>query len=96
MARLLPSQNASLRWDLEPSYDELADQWWGTGAKLLGASGRPAPEIVGQAVYEAVTSGTLRVRWPVGEDAALILATRARLGDDEFESAMRSTLGLTW
>lgn len=93
---IAPGMKASPRWGLEPPYDELAEQWFGTDAKLLGTDGRPAPEIVGQAVYEAVTSETPRVRWPVGEDAALILATRARLGDDEFENAMRSTLGLTW
>lgn len=93
---IAPGMKASPRWGLEPPYDELGEQWWGTDAKLLGFDGRPAPEIVGQAVYEAVTSETPRLRWPVGADAALILATRAQLGDDEFEQTMRSTLGLTW
>ena len=38
----------------------------------------------------------IALRWPVGADAELILATRAALDDAAFEAAMRETLGLTW
>lgn len=93
---IAPGMKSSPRWGLEPPYDELAEQWFGTSAKLLGTDGRPAPEIVAHAIHEAATSAHPRLRWPVGKDAELILATRAQLDDDEFENAMRSTLGLSW
>jgi NAD(P)-dependent dehydrogenase (short-subunit alcohol dehydrogenase family) len=80
----------------EPPYDELARQWFGTDAKLLGEGGRPGPELVGETIWQAITSKTPRLRWPVGSDAELILATRAQLDDEAFEATMRSTLGLTW
>ena len=77
-------------------YDELRRQYSGTDAKVLGGAGRPGPEIVASAIAEAIETDQPKLRWPVGTDAEMILATRAQLDDESFESAMRSTLDLTW
>jgi NAD(P)-dependent dehydrogenase (short-subunit alcohol dehydrogenase family) len=84
------------RWGIEPPYDELAEQWFGTDDKLLGDDGRPGPEVVGEAIWQAITTDQPKLRWPVGADAELVLATRRQLEDEPFEHAMRTTLGLTW
>ncbi len=93
---IAPGMKQSPRWGLEAPYDELADQWWGADSKLLGEDGRPGPEIVGEAIWDAITTDSPRLRWPVGADAEMILAARAQLDDESFEAAMRSTLGMDW
>jgi NAD(P)-dependent dehydrogenase (short-subunit alcohol dehydrogenase family) len=93
---IAPGMKESPKWGMEAPYDELGAQWWGTDSKLLGAGGRPAPEVVGEAIWQAITTDTPKLRWPVGADAELVLATRAQLDDESFEGAMRDTLGLTW
>ena len=93
---IAPGMKETVRHGITAPYDELSEQWWGADAKLLGEGGRPGPEIVGEAIWSAITTDTPRLRWPVGEDAQLILATRQQLDDESFEAAMRSTLGLDW
>lgn len=93
---IAPGMKASPRWGMEPPYDELGEQWWGADSKLLGAGGRPSPEVVGEAIWRAITADEAPLRHPVGLDAELIMATRAELDDAAFEAAMRATLGLTW
>ena len=93
---IAPGMKERQRWGIEPPYDELDRQWSGTDAALLGDEGRPGPEVVGAAIWEAITTDAPQLRWPVGADAEMVLATRAQLGDAEFEAAMRATLGLTW
>ena len=79
-----------------PAYDDLWAQWTGTDAKLNGPDGRPGPEIVATAIGDAIEDPTTPLRVPVGADAEMILATRARLSDDRFEAALRSTLDFHW
>jgi NAD(P)-dependent dehydrogenase (short-subunit alcohol dehydrogenase family) len=93
---IAPGMKESPRWGLEPPYDELAEQWWGADSKLLGGEGRPPPEVVGEVIWESITTDHPRLRWRVGSDAELVLSTRVQLDDDAFESAMRSALGLNW
>ena len=93
---IAPGMKESPRWGIEAPYDELERQLTGADAALLGDTGRPGPEIVGEAIYTAVTTDQPRLRWPVGADADLVLSTRDQLDDAAFEAAMRSTLGLTW
>lgn len=93
---IAPGMKESPRWGVEPPYDELAEQWWGADTKLLGDEGRPPPELVGEAIWESITTDRPRLRWPVGSDAELVLAARADLDDEAFETAMRSTLDLRW
>jgi NAD(P)-dependent dehydrogenase (short-subunit alcohol dehydrogenase family) len=84
--------------DLEyPSaYQGLYDQWDGTDDKVTGESGRPGPEVVGQAILAAIEDPASPMRVRVGEDTEMVLGARAALDDATFESTMRSVLGLTW
>ncbi|HUR76674.1 MAG TPA: SDR family NAD(P)-dependent oxidoreductase [Acidimicrobiales bacterium] len=93
---IAPGMKSSPRWGLEAPYDELAAQWFGADTKLLGGGGRPAPEVVGETIWTAITTKEPRLRWPVGADAEMILAARRDLDDEQFEAAMRSTLGIDW
>jgi NAD(P)-dependent dehydrogenase (short-subunit alcohol dehydrogenase family) len=55
--------------------------------------GAPAdPRRVAEAIYEAATTDQPRLRWPVGDDATLILDTKAALPFEEFEATMRAAL----
>ncbi|MGI8759024.1 MAG: SDR family oxidoreductase [Acidimicrobiales bacterium] len=91
-----PGMSPAAEWGIVPPYDELAEQYLGGEGKLLGDAGRPGPEIVGEAIWDAINTDTPKLRWPVGQDAEFILATRAQLDDQQFEDAMRATLGITW
>ncbi len=77
------------------SYDELRRQWDGN-VSAVAPAGRTPAEIVGRAIAEAIEQPATPLRVVVGDDAAMVLAARRRLEDDEFEAAMREILGLTW
>ncbi len=93
---IAPGMKASPAWGMEPPYDELGRQLGGLDAKLLGEGGRPQPEIVGEAIWSAITADAQQLRVPVGRDAEMSLKSRSRLDDASFEQAMRTTLGITW
>ena len=93
---IAPGMKPGSEWGMEAPYDELGRQWWAAADTLVGAGGRPQPEIVGEAIWDAITTETPRLRVPVGADAELVLSTRAQLDDETFEQTMRATLGLTW
>ena len=78
------------------AYAELHAQWSGTDTALVGAQGRPGPETVALAVAGAIEDPTTPLRVEVGADAAMVLELRRNLRDPEFETTMRSALGLTW
>ena len=77
-------------------YAELRRQWEGTDDRLLGDAGRPAPEIVGEAIARAIEDPDTPLRVPVGADAEMILAARRDMDDAAFNDAMRAVLGITW
>ena len=77
-------------------YEELRRQWSGADETMVGPAGRPAPELVGEAIAAAIADPDAPLRIPVGADAEMVIATRKALGDAEFVGAMRSMLGLTW
>ncbi len=79
-----------------PIYAELHAQWNGTDTALTGPGGRPGPELVGNAVADALEDPTTPLRVEVGNDAAMVLELRRNLSDAEFEATMRKALGLTW
>jgi NAD(P)-dependent dehydrogenase (short-subunit alcohol dehydrogenase family) len=79
-----------------PPYDELERQWASARDVLVGGGEAPGPEVVAATIADAIESTERRLRWPVGDDAALVLATRASMDDEAFEDAMRNTLGITW
>lgn len=77
-------------------YEELRRQWSGADDTLVGPGGRPAPELVGEAIAAAVADTTTPLRIPVGADAEMVLAARRQLDDDAFHQSMRELLGLSW
>jgi NAD(P)-dependent dehydrogenase (short-subunit alcohol dehydrogenase family) len=79
-----------------PVYAELHAQWGSTAATLTGPGGRPGPELVGNAVADAIEDPATPLRVTVGPDAAMVLDLRRSLSDAEFEATMRKALGLTW
>jgi NAD(P)-dependent dehydrogenase (short-subunit alcohol dehydrogenase family) len=81
----------------EPPYDELDKEWEQAQGRLQGTPGnRPGPEVVAQTIADAVEGKEEKLRWPVGDDANLILQVRGSMSDEDFEATMRQTLGLTW
>jgi NADP-dependent 3-hydroxy acid dehydrogenase YdfG len=81
----------------EPPYDELDKVWEEAQGRLQGAEGtRPGPEFVAQAVADAVEGKEAKLRWPVGDDALLVLSVRNSMDDEQFEATMRETLKLDW
>jgi NAD(P)-dependent dehydrogenase (short-subunit alcohol dehydrogenase family) len=94
---IAPGMRNGVKYDDETSpYAELRRQWSGTDEKLVGAEGRPAPELVGEAIAAAIADPSTPLRVPVGADAEMVLAVRSQLDDAAFLAAMRQTLNLTW
>ena len=93
---IAPGMKPVVPLERNPAYEGLWQQWTNIDTKVTGPSGRPGPEIVGQAVVRALADELTPLRVPVGADAELILATRSQLGDQEFAELMWETLGLTW
>jgi NAD(P)-dependent dehydrogenase (short-subunit alcohol dehydrogenase family) len=79
-----------------PVYAELHHQWGATATTLTGPEGRPGPELVAEAVADAIDDPSTPLRVEVGKDAGMVLALRRSLSDAEFEATMREALGLTW
>jgi NAD(P)-dependent dehydrogenase (short-subunit alcohol dehydrogenase family) len=77
-------------------YADLHAQWGGSVSELVGPEGRPGPELVADAVANALEDPETPLRVEVGADAAMVLELRRTLSDVEFEATMREALGLTW
>jgi NAD(P)-dependent dehydrogenase (short-subunit alcohol dehydrogenase family) len=77
-------------------YADLHNQWGGSVSALVGPGGRPGPELVADAVADALEDPKTPLRVEVGADAAMVLQLRRSLSDVEFEATMREALGLTW
>lgn len=80
----------------DAAYRPLWEQWEGSDAKVTGGGGRTEPEVVACAIRAAIEDPSTPLRVPVGDDAHAVLGARAQLTDDQFEAAMRQTLGMTW
>ena len=93
---IAPGMKPSQRHHGADEYADLWQQWDGTDAKLNEGQGRPGPELVGNAIADAIDAESTPLRVPVGADAELIMATRKQLDDATFEATMRATLNLTW
>ncbi|TMB96193.1 MAG: SDR family NAD(P)-dependent oxidoreductase [Chloroflexi bacterium] len=88
----------------ESPYTDLVKQWQTVTERLQGAgaaasgqapAGAATPEDVAAVVIEAIETGD-KLRYLVGQDAQMIMTARRAMTDEQFESAMRSQLGLTW
>jgi len=89
-------RNARRHGEDGTDYEELRRQWSGADETMVGPGGRPGPELVGQAIADAIDDPATPLRVPVGADAEMVLATRKELDDARFTAAMRELLGLTW
>jgi NAD(P)-dependent dehydrogenase (short-subunit alcohol dehydrogenase family) len=76
-------------------YRELVAQWETVQERLNPGGRRARPEEVAQAIFEAIETGG-KLRYPVGNDAQMVLTARKAMTDEQFEQAMRQQLGLTW
>lgn len=91
------SENAR-RFGLDAApYDEL-DQAWSKAMNRLrgGADVGPGPEAVAMTIAEIVETDAPALRYPVGDDAQMVLGARAQMDDATFEATMRETLELNW
>lgn len=52
----------------------------------------PSAQIVADAIYTAATEEPGKLRYPVGDDASLVLAVKSQMSFEEFDQAMRTTL----
>jgi NAD(P)-dependent dehydrogenase (short-subunit alcohol dehydrogenase family) len=89
-------QGKEYGFDVAPPYDELDREWTKVRDVLTGGAEPSGPEPVAAVIAQAIESDEDRLRWPVGADAEMVLAVRSTSTDEEFEAAMRGTLGLTW
>ena len=76
-------------------YDELAKIWEEAQGRL-GTGESPPSEVAAQFIADAIESDDLKLRWPIGDDAKLIVDTRDSMSFEQFEAAMRSVLQLDW
>ena len=89
-------RNATRHGEDGTVYEQRRAQWRGADETLVGAEGRPGPELVGEAIAKAIEDPQTPLRVPVGADAEMVLAARKELDDASFEAAMRSLLGIDW
>lgn len=81
--------------DESSPYRELITQWEQAAERLNPGGVRADPADVAAVVLEAIEKGD-RLRYPVGNDAQMVLAVRKQMDDEQFEAVMRERLGLTW
>jgi NAD(P)-dependent dehydrogenase (short-subunit alcohol dehydrogenase family) len=79
-----------------PPYDELLAQWQAAADRLRGGQDAPGPEAVAQTIADIIDSDAPAFRYPVGDDAVMVLGARDAMDDASFEAAMRETLALDW
>lgn len=84
----------------EPPYDELAKLWEAAQGKLRGGEGgggeSPGSEVAAQLIADAIESDDPKLRWPIGDDAKLVIDTRDSMSFEQFEATMRGVLQLDW
>ena len=79
----------------ESPYAELVTNWQQAAERLNPGGQAAKPEAVAEVILEAIEKGD-KLRYPVGQDANLVMTARKAMTDEQFESAMRQQLGLTW
>lgn len=78
----------------ESPYAEMVTQWEAAGGRL-NPEGAASPELVAQVIAEAIETGD-KFRYAATRDAEFVLGARKAMTDEQFETAMRQQLGLTW
>ncbi len=80
-----------LKKDGLDAYDDLVRRF-----RESWAAGRRAspPELVAEVIYQAATDGTDQLRYIAGEDAKMVIETRAKISQEEYYAMIRKRLGL--
>lgn len=70
------------------------DRWqrFRTAMRSLAGGEAADPQQVADVIVEAALSATPALRWPVGDDAELVLSAKSSMPFEDFEAVMRSTL----
>ena len=58
------------------------------------AANHSTSQYLAEGVYAAVTDGTRKTRYVVGEDAVALLAARAAMTDEQYLAFMEARMGL--
>jgi NAD(P)-dependent dehydrogenase (short-subunit alcohol dehydrogenase family) len=81
--------------DESSPYREMVTQWEQAAEKLDPGGPTTQPEDVADVIVDAVENGD-KLRYPVGQDAQLVVTARNAMDFEQFEAAMRQRLELTW
>ncbi len=79
----------------ESPYHDLITQWESAQEKLNPDGRTTQPEEVAAVIVDAIENGD-KLRYPVGQDANMVITVRSNMDFEAFEAAMRQQLGLTW
>ena len=84
---------------LDFTNDESLEEYQSTVQTLLAGIAKAAanpspPEVVAEAIWNAVTDGTGKLRYPAGADAVELLANRKALDDETFIGGVKQQFGL--
>jgi NAD(P)-dependent dehydrogenase (short-subunit alcohol dehydrogenase family) len=72
-------------------YDDFIKRFregWGAGRNAA------SPELVADVIYQAATDGTSQLRYIAGDDAKMIIDTRAGISQEDYYAMIRKRLGL--
>jgi NAD(P)-dependent dehydrogenase (short-subunit alcohol dehydrogenase family) len=81
--------------DESSPYREMVTQWEQAGEKLNPGGATTQPEDVAAVIVDAIENGE-KFRYPVGDDANMVITARKAMDFEQFEAAMRQRLELTW
>ena len=81
--------------DESSPYRELVTQWEQVAEKLNPGGATTQAEDVAAVIIDAVENGE-KLRYPVGNDANMVITARKAMDFEQFEAAMRQQLELTW
>ena len=73
------------------AYDDMLKKFvenWSKGRKAS------SPELVAEVIYQAATDGTSQLRYIAGDDAKMVIETRAKISQEEYYAMIRQRLGL--
>ena len=78
----------------ESPYADMVTQWEAAAGRL-NPEGATKPGAVAEVIFDAIENGD-RLRYPATPDADFVFGARKAMTDEQFETAMRQQLGLTW
>ena len=76
------------------AYIELEQRFQQAMTRLPGGGERGDPQVVAEAIYNAVHDEQPKLRYLVGQDAEMIGGLRRQLDDEQFDQTMRQALDL--